>query len=146
VRYLIVVLLLGVALAITSQAPLQAAKGTGSGGGDQTAAGSWLLYDDYDKNAPAFGPFKGEPGCLRFAQTLNQYAMADADDPYVCREKGSAPAAKPTSGGWIVYDSSNTPIFGRFESQEPCDQLVQTLNHLALDEADDPYACRAAPK
>jgi hypothetical protein len=146
-RYLVVVLLLGTVLTIAPQAPLQAAKAPGSGGGqNETPAGSWLLYDDHDQNVPAFGPFRAEGGCLRLAQTLNQYAMADADDPYVCREKGSPPEAKAQSEGWIVYDSNNTAIFGRFGSQAPCDQLARTLNKLALDEADDPYACRAASK
>ncbi len=148
-RYVIAALLLGATLTIAPHAPVQAGpskpqpQSPAPGGQEQIPPGSWLLYDSYDEKVPIFGPFQREIGCLLLAQTLNQYAMDNADDPYTCRQVGTAPEARPTSGGWVVYDGKNTAIFGPFESQEKCGRLVETLNDLALDEAEDPYACRA---
>ena len=149
-RYVVAVLLLGTVLTIAPHVPLQAGppkpQGAGGQGQKQIPPGSWLLYDSYDPKVPAFGPFRGELGCLRLAQTLNQYAMDDADDPYVCRPQGSEPEAKAASGGWIVwgsYGGQNVATFGPFATQERCNQLAETLNNRGLDEADDHYECRA---
>jgi hypothetical protein len=145
-RYVVAALLLVTTLTIARHALVQAApttapKSPGAGGQETVTPESWLIYDT--DGAELFGPFKGELGCLRVAETLNQYAMEGANDPYVCRTKGTVPEAQASSGSWVVYDDEKTAVFGPFASQETCAQLAKTLNNRALEGADDPYACRA---